>query len=443
MRIQDALPSRGVRNRRVTPLSARREMQRRAAVAVLSLVVVVGGLGAAVFVLGGQGAVRDGDRDARDGPGPAERRPRSTSTGSSARASTSSSTTRALAEELLTEAFTAIDAAAASGHPRDDGRPVRDPDRRRASTGCTGWPTSAAATLFTFPESATTDLQAHRPGPGRRPLRPRPGHRDASTGSTSRTARPSVDLPRGQHGRRAASEGAPKLMAVGGARSRSSSMTGTSSGAGGRPTAPAQGTLDRDPSGVTGSAEWGDDVLAIGTFLRDPEREPLQLLRRRPVRAADPALLAGRGRRRLPGSARRSGSRRRATSAASPRCTSTATSGSPTPASVLRVADGNSDGWEAETPGRRGPPDRARRTRLVNSGAARREGTIYAFDAANDRLIALSRSTAPSSGSTAWRRARTRGRTCATSTWSRASRASPTRSSGSARTPSTGRSWNP
>src|SRR5437867_1559822 len=54
VRIQDALPSRGVPRRRVTPLSARREMQRRAAVALLSMVVVVGGLGAAVFVLGGR-----------------------------------------------------------------------------------------------------------------------------------------------------------------------------------------------------------------------------------------------------------------------------------------------------------------------------------------------------------------------------------------------------
>src|SRR5215213_7099882 len=54
LRIQDALPARRARNRRVTPLSARREMQRRAAVALLSLVIVVGGLGAAVFVLGGR-----------------------------------------------------------------------------------------------------------------------------------------------------------------------------------------------------------------------------------------------------------------------------------------------------------------------------------------------------------------------------------------------------
>ena len=41
------------------------------------------------------------------------------------------------------------------------------------------------------------------------------------------------------------------------------------------------------------------------------------------------------------------------------------------------------------------PSDEVLRTapsyRLINSGAARREGTIYAFDAANNRLIALSK----------------------------------------------------
>src|SRR5512132_1554796 len=47
VQLQDAMPSRNPPNRRVTPLSARREVQRRAALALLSLVVVIGGLGAA------------------------------------------------------------------------------------------------------------------------------------------------------------------------------------------------------------------------------------------------------------------------------------------------------------------------------------------------------------------------------------------------------------
>jgi hypothetical protein len=52
-RVQDALPSRQPGSRKVTPVPARRETERRAAIAILSFVIVVGGLGAAVFVLGG------------------------------------------------------------------------------------------------------------------------------------------------------------------------------------------------------------------------------------------------------------------------------------------------------------------------------------------------------------------------------------------------------
>ena len=52
---QDLLPRRKPAYRRVTPLASRRETQRRAALALLALVVVVGGLGLAVYAFGGQG----------------------------------------------------------------------------------------------------------------------------------------------------------------------------------------------------------------------------------------------------------------------------------------------------------------------------------------------------------------------------------------------------
>jgi hypothetical protein len=57
---------------------------------------------------------------------------------------------------------------------------------------------------------------------------------------------------------------------------------------------------------------------------------------------------------------------------------------------ILRFANGNSEGWEAEA-----PDDELLRSapsyRVVGSGAPAREGTIYAFDAANNRLVALSK----------------------------------------------------
>ena len=52
-RIQDLMPQRKAPYRRVTPLASRRETQRRAALAVLALVVVVGSLGLGVYAFGG------------------------------------------------------------------------------------------------------------------------------------------------------------------------------------------------------------------------------------------------------------------------------------------------------------------------------------------------------------------------------------------------------
>jgi len=52
-RLQDLLPHRKPAYRRVTPLASRRETQRRAAMALLAIVVVVGGLGLGVYAFGG------------------------------------------------------------------------------------------------------------------------------------------------------------------------------------------------------------------------------------------------------------------------------------------------------------------------------------------------------------------------------------------------------
>jgi hypothetical protein len=52
-RVQDLMPRRKPAYRRVTPLSSRRETQRRAALAVLALVVVIGSLGLGVYAFGG------------------------------------------------------------------------------------------------------------------------------------------------------------------------------------------------------------------------------------------------------------------------------------------------------------------------------------------------------------------------------------------------------
>ncbi len=53
-RVQDVLPRRRPAYRRVTPLASRRETQRRAAMAFIALLVVVGGLALSVWAFGGQ-----------------------------------------------------------------------------------------------------------------------------------------------------------------------------------------------------------------------------------------------------------------------------------------------------------------------------------------------------------------------------------------------------
>ena len=53
--VQSLMPQRKPAYRRVTPLASRRETQRRAALAALALIVVVGGLGLGVYVFGGNG----------------------------------------------------------------------------------------------------------------------------------------------------------------------------------------------------------------------------------------------------------------------------------------------------------------------------------------------------------------------------------------------------
>ena len=63
------------------------------------------------------------------------------------------------------------------------------------------------------------------------------------------------------------------------------------------------GTLTR--VNVQGSTSWGDDITGVQHVPPGRLARPVQPLRDRPVRAADPGLLAGRRRQRLPGRADR------------------------------------------------------------------------------------------------------------------------------------------
>ena len=380
--VQDALPSRGVPNRRVTPLSARREMQRRAAMAILSLVVVVGGLGIGYALLGGrtpngpaiatfdsaQGAIelvrRNLDRVIGPGIDLVQNDP--------TRAGT-----------LLTEAYTALETARKANVPAS----TLDPLRIKVVAALDrlyGVVNVATTPIFTFPDDPLIDLRAIVKGPDDAPF-----VLDAATATVYR-----IDVPGKKataifrEGNKAAgaTQGAPRLITVGGRdllmvdsknvvwRWRPANTIG-------------KGTITRVR--VSGATEWGDDILAIGTFIRNPEAnlynfyvvDPSaeQVLRYSP--AADGSGFPAKPNQWL----------------SSPRDVSGITSlyidgdiWLTDNGQVLRVVNGNSAGWAASTPGDAILRD-APVYRYIASGAERRTGTIYGFDTENDRVIGLSK----------------------------------------------------
>jgi hypothetical protein len=382
-RVLEALPARSAPNRRVTPLSARREMQRRAAVALLSLVVVVGGLGAAVFVLSGRTPTGSALASLDTAQGALAK----------ARANLARvfgpgidlvATDHHLAEQLLSEAYTSLQSAARS-IPASTIAPLQtqvvDGLNRLYSMG-----DATDKSIFEFPSNPAVDLRAIVQGPDGAPF-----VLDAATKSVYR-----IDLKNGKAstifregsagaGRK---EAAPKLLAVGGRdllildaknvvwRWRPANTTG-------------KGTLNRFPSGVNGSAEWGNDVLAIGTFIRDSEanlynfyvidQSAQQILRYSP--AADGGGFPNPPTKWLSAARDVSG------------ITSLYIDGDIWLAdggNVLRVVNGNAAGWDAAAPGDtilRAAPNYT----VISSGSDRRIGTMYAFDDGSDRVVALSK----------------------------------------------------
>ncbi len=381
-RVQDALPTRRVRNRRVTPLSARREMQRRAAMALLSLVVVVGGLGLGVFVLGGND--HDGQSiaslDAAEGALELARTNINRVIGPGIDLVVADPER---AEELLTAAYAALDTARRANVPAS----TIDPLRKQAVAALDrlyGMVDVASSDIFVFPDDPVVDLKTMVKGPDGAPF-----VLDAATATVYRinlADKKATAIFREGNKAAGATQGAPRLLGVGG---RDLLMVDTknivwrwrpanSSG---------KGTITRVR--VSGASEWGDDILAMGTFLRDPEANlynfyivdpsEQQVLRYSP--AAD-----GSG---FPDIPNKWLSSARDVSGVSAMYIDgdiwLADSGE-----LLRVVNGNSAGWSATAPGDAILRDEPA-YRLITSGAERRAGTIYGFDPENERVVALSK----------------------------------------------------
>ena len=179
-------------------------------------------------------------------------------------------------------------------------RPLRIAGGRRPRPAVRDDHTIATSTSSPSPPTRPGRPRRPRPGPGRRPVRAGYGH-----------ARRVPDRCRRQDGhgdlagrarRRPARRKPPRPDLAGRRAGPPRSSTSRTPLWRWRP-ADATGTGTPGAMRVIGSAVWGNDIRAIGTFVRELRRRALQLLHRRPVRGEDPGLSPAADGSRLPAGA--------------------------------------------------------------------------------------------------------------------------------------------
>ena len=388
-RLHDLLPRRRPAYRRVTPLASRRETQRRAAIAIIALLVVVGGLAMSVWAFGGrtpqsaissinagQAALDKAQEDLAQVSGP----------GIDLVADDRNEALR-----LLTEAYTELGKAEDASVSSRVVDPVRAKvvallDRAYGVVEVTSTP------LFTFKAAkgaAPFELRSMVRGADAAPY-----VMDNTTKSVYR-----VDLKRkratniAKNGRTVGGTrmAVPKLLATGGRdllildtknalwRWRASNDAG-------------RGTTTRVT--VNGASQWGNDILGIGTFLRDPVRGLYNLYVVDPseqqIRAYPPAS-DGSG---FPSKS----SPWLSTARAIDQMTSIYIDGDmyvTENGTLDRYTAGKGDAWAPGKPG-----DELLRPTLSqvlvagsNDPQSRNQGKVYTFDRSNDRVLAYDKRT--------------------------------------------------
>ena len=386
VRFQDLLPVRRATHRRVSPLSARRETQRRAAVAALAFITVAFGLGMAVFLV---------PRDQRPPPGAS-----AVSAGQRALDTARANLARVfgpgldlVADEpeealtLLTAAYEDLDRAGDAGIAAATIAPLRAQvlaglERLYEVT------TVDDVVLFAFDPEANPriDLAGVAQGPDGAPY--------VLDRTTKAVWRINVDTQRASLVVRDGTElgdvtaGRPKFVTAAAEdllvldvnnvlwRWRPANEVG-------------RGALNR--ISVDGAAGWGNDIAAIGTYLPregsatynlyvvDPSED--QILSYVPAAGEDgfPTASAWLNTPRPLGDV---------TSIHIDGDLYLADAGS-----IERFAAGQPDGWEPGTPGDelvRDPPI----YQLIAAASGRRAGPIYAYDRANARVLAFDKSEA-------------------------------------------------
>jgi hypothetical protein len=384
--LQDLLPRRRTPYRRVTPLSARRDVQRRAAVAVLVFVTVVGGLGMGYWMFSSAGASSRVISSANAGQAALDRARSDIekvygATLNSGINLVANDPSRAM--QLLTDAHGQLAAADKAGIPAA----VTGPLRTRVVDGLDKlykMSQVSAATLFQMPANDPPfNLRSLVRGPDGAPY-----VLDAGTKSVYRIdlqgKAATVVLRAGQKLAGGADAADPKLLTVGGADLLVLDTANTLWRW--RPAdAKGKGSLARVR--VSGSASWGEDVSGIGTYVRNAKADLYNLYIVDPsaqqILAYAPAA-DGSGFPAAP-------SGRLATARPVDTMKSLYIDGdifAIEHGRIERFVSGRTDGWDAASPGdellRKAPV-----YELITSGSDRRTGRLYGWDPGNVRIIAF------------------------------------------------------
>ena len=380
---QGLMPQRKPAYRRITPLASRRQTQRRAALAVLALIVVVAGLGLGVYAFGTSGSPQEAISSVNAGQQAID----------AARADLAKVTgpgidlvadDPAQALQLLTHAYAQVQAADTANVAES----VVGPLRQKAVAGLDrlyGVVPVSSEDLFTFVPAEGADpidLRAMVRGPDGAPY-----VIDRSTRAVYRVdlkARKATVVARVGMKQGGATFSNARYLGVGGPdllildaknvlwRWRPADTAG-------------KGTLTR--VNVQGSTSWGDDIKGFNTFLRDATRGLYNLYVIDPseqqIRAYSPAA-DGSGFPAAP-------TAWLATARDVSGMSSSYVDGDlfvVDGGALVRFVSGKDDGWQAGA-----PLDTLLRPAatysLVSAATERRLGNVYAFDRPNARIVAL------------------------------------------------------
>jgi hypothetical protein len=379
-RLQDFLPRRRTSYRRVTPAAAKREMHRRAAVALLAFIAFVAASGAAVYMVGGgQGTT-----------------PLASLTAGEAALKTIRGNLGQVfapgvdlvdgdpkkALDLLTGAYQAIDAARNANVPAT----TLDPLRAQTVAGLDRLykvvPVGAATVISLGDSKTAFDIQSMILGPDGVPY-----VLDKASSAVYRIdlrTKKATVIYRAKSHPPAGTEGVPKILTTG---ARDVLIIDTRNVVWRWRAKDAKGGGTTTIVRVAGAAGWGDDVRDVGTFVRDQSAGLYNLYVVDPSEQqilAYPPANDGSG---FPSNPQK----RLAVARDMSKVTDLYIDGDifvVDDGTILRFVGGKSEGWSIEAPGDTLLRD-APQYRSIASASDKRTGLIYAWDPLNRRIVAL------------------------------------------------------